>query len=36
MEKVAGIKKKAFYAAFPLTLPICAGFLFWGLHMAFI
>ena len=30
MEKVAGIKKKAFYAAFPLTLPICAGFLFLG------
>lgn len=30
MEKAAGIKKKAFYAAFPLTLPICAGFLFLG------
>lgn len=31
MEKTAGIKGKAFRAAFPLTLPICAGFLFLGL-----
>lgn len=31
MEKTAGVKGKAFRAAFPLTLPICAGFLFLGL-----
>ena len=31
MEKTAGIKGKAFRTAFPLTLPICAGFLFLGL-----
>ena len=29
--KTAGIKGKAFRAAFPFTLPICAGFLFLGL-----
>lgn len=31
MKKTAGIKGKAFRTAFPLTLPICAGFLFLGL-----
>lgn len=30
------MKKKAFQAAFPYTLPICVGFLFLGMSYGFM
>ena len=30
------MKKKAFQAAFPYTLPICVGFLFLGMYYGFM
>lgn len=36
VERTVNMKKKAFRAAFPYTVPICIGFLFLGMSYGFM